>query len=126
MPLFQSVVPEDVHVRYEFDESPTVRAAIWSAGALGEDLTGADVLVMAAAVADKISSGAYASVSEVMRDGLRALLERDAAVEAVAAVVVQQVRHGGKLVVRRVVDHVAARDRSALRAVAAAPSVTVE
>ena len=36
---------------------------------------------MEAAVADKISSGAYASVSEVMRDGLRALLERDAAVE---------------------------------------------
>ena len=36
---------------------------------------------MAAAVADKISSGAYASVSEVMRDGMRALMERDAAVD---------------------------------------------
>ncbi len=36
---------------------------------------------MANAVADKISSGAYASVSEVMRDGLRALMERDAAIE---------------------------------------------
>ncbi|MEM9966215.1 MAG: type II toxin-antitoxin system ParD family antitoxin [Asticcacaulis sp.] len=36
---------------------------------------------MATAVADKISSGAYASVSEVMRDGLRALMERDAAID---------------------------------------------
>lgn len=36
---------------------------------------------MAEAVERKISSGAYASVSEVMRDGVRALLERDAAVE---------------------------------------------
>jgi antitoxin ParD1/3/4 len=36
---------------------------------------------MAEAVEDKIKSGAYASVSEVMRDGVRALLERDAAVE---------------------------------------------
>ncbi|MFT4074230.1 MAG: type II toxin-antitoxin system ParD family antitoxin [Asticcacaulis sp.] len=36
---------------------------------------------MATMVNDKISSGAYASVSEVMRDGLRALMERDAALE---------------------------------------------
>jgi antitoxin ParD1/3/4 len=36
---------------------------------------------MAAAVEAKINSGAYASVSEVMRDGMRALMERDAAVE---------------------------------------------
>ena len=36
---------------------------------------------MAEAVERKIKSGAYASVSEVMRDGVRALLERDAAVE---------------------------------------------
>ncbi len=36
---------------------------------------------MAEAVEDKIKSGSYASVSEVMRDGVRALLERDAAVE---------------------------------------------
>ena len=36
---------------------------------------------MAEAVERKIRSGAYASVSEVMRDGVRALLERDAAVE---------------------------------------------
>ena len=28
MPLFRSVVPKDVSVKYEFDESPTVRAAI--------------------------------------------------------------------------------------------------
>jgi antitoxin ParD1/3/4 len=36
---------------------------------------------MAEAVERKIQSGAYASVSEVMRDGVRALIERDAAVE---------------------------------------------
>jgi putative addiction module CopG family antidote len=36
---------------------------------------------MAEIVEGKIKSGAYASVSEVMRDGVRALLERDAAVE---------------------------------------------
>jgi antitoxin ParD1/3/4 len=38
-------------------------------------------LDMAEIVEGKIKSGAYASVSEVMRDGVRALLERDAAVE---------------------------------------------
>ena len=32
-------------------------------------------------VQEKIASGAYASVSEVMRDGVRALMERDAAIE---------------------------------------------
>jgi len=36
---------------------------------------------MAAVVHDKISSGQYASASEVVRDGLRALMERDAVVE---------------------------------------------
>jgi putative addiction module CopG family antidote len=36
---------------------------------------------MAEAVEDKVRSGHYASVSEVVRDGVRALLERDAAVE---------------------------------------------
>lgn len=36
---------------------------------------------MAELVQKKITSGAYASVSEVMRDGVRALMERDAAVE---------------------------------------------
>ena len=36
---------------------------------------------MAEAVERKIKSGAYASLSEVVRDGVRALLERDAAVE---------------------------------------------
>jgi antitoxin ParD1/3/4 len=36
---------------------------------------------MAEVVERKIQSGAYASVSEVMRDGVRALIERDAAVE---------------------------------------------
>ena len=36
---------------------------------------------MAAVVTDKINSGAYASVSEVLRDGIRALMERDAALE---------------------------------------------
>jgi putative addiction module CopG family antidote len=38
-------------------------------------------LDMAEAVEEKIRSGGYASVSEVVRDGVRALLERDAAVE---------------------------------------------
>jgi putative addiction module CopG family antidote len=38
-------------------------------------------LDIAEAVEGKIKSGVYASVSEVMRDGVRALLERDAAVE---------------------------------------------
>lgn len=36
---------------------------------------------MADVVEGKIKSGAYATVSEVVRDGVRALLERDAAVE---------------------------------------------
>ena len=36
---------------------------------------------MAVAVEEKIKSGVYASVSEVMREGVRALLERDAAIE---------------------------------------------
>jgi antitoxin ParD1/3/4 len=36
---------------------------------------------MAGVVERKIQSGAYASLSEVMRDGVRALIERDAAVE---------------------------------------------
>ncbi len=48
MPLFQSVVPEDVKVRYEFDESPTVRAAIKSVateGLIGAMLTGLMILI---------------------------------------------------------------------------------
>ena len=48
MPLFQSVVPEDVNVRYEFDESPTVRAAIKSVateGLIGALLTGLMILI---------------------------------------------------------------------------------
>jgi putative addiction module CopG family antidote len=36
---------------------------------------------MAEVVASKLKSGNYASVSEVMRDGVRALMDRDAAVE---------------------------------------------
>jgi putative addiction module CopG family antidote len=36
---------------------------------------------MAEVVEKKIKSGMYASASEVMRDGVRALLERDAALE---------------------------------------------
>ena len=38
-------------------------------------------LEMAEAVERKIKSEGYASVSEVMRDGVRALMERDAAVD---------------------------------------------
>ena len=48
MKLFQSVIPEDVSVRYEFDESPTVRAAIKSVateGAIGALLTGLMILI---------------------------------------------------------------------------------
>ena len=48
MPLFNAAVPEDVEVRYEFDESPTVRAAIWSVateGAIGAALTGLMILL---------------------------------------------------------------------------------
>jgi multidrug efflux pump subunit AcrB len=48
MRLFQSVVPEDVNVRYEFDESPTVRAAIKSVateGFIGALLTGLMILI---------------------------------------------------------------------------------
>ena len=48
MPLFRSVVPEDVSVSYEFDESPTVRAAIKSVateGAIGAGLTGLMILL---------------------------------------------------------------------------------
>ena len=44
----RSVVPEDVNVRYEFDESPTVRAAIKSVateGAIGAALTGLMILI---------------------------------------------------------------------------------
>ncbi|SOZ34237.1 ribbon-helix-helix domain-containing protein [Cupriavidus neocaledonicus] len=37
---------------------------------------------MAQAVKDKVRSGEYASESEVIRDGLRALLARDRAVDA--------------------------------------------
>jgi antitoxin ParD1/3/4 len=36
---------------------------------------------MANAVEQKVTSGAYASVSEVLREGVRALIDRDAAVE---------------------------------------------
>jgi antitoxin ParD1/3/4 len=36
---------------------------------------------MAELIERKVASGAYASVSEVVRDGVRALMERDAAVE---------------------------------------------
>ncbi len=48
LPLFQSVVPKDVKVRYEFDESPTVRAAINSVateGAIGATLVGLMILL---------------------------------------------------------------------------------
>ena len=38
-------------------------------------------LEMAEMIEQKVQSGAYASASEVMRDGIRALLDREAAVE---------------------------------------------
>jgi multidrug efflux pump subunit AcrB len=48
LPMFRSVVPEDVQVRYEFDESPTVRTAIKSVateGAVGATLVALMVLL---------------------------------------------------------------------------------
>jgi multidrug efflux pump subunit AcrB len=48
IPEFKSLVPDDVDVRYEFDESPTVRAAIKSVateGAIGAGLTGLMILL---------------------------------------------------------------------------------
>ncbi len=48
MPKFKSLVPPNVDVRYEFDESPTVRAAINSVateGAIGAALTGLMILL---------------------------------------------------------------------------------
>jgi len=48
LPLFRSVVPEDVDVRYEFDESPTVKTAIKSVGTealIGASLTGLMILI---------------------------------------------------------------------------------
>ena len=36
---------------------------------------------MARVVQEKVASGAYASVSEVLRDGVRALMDRDLALE---------------------------------------------
>ena len=48
LPVFRSVVPEDVQVRYEFDESPTVRAAIETVateGAIGATLVGLMILI---------------------------------------------------------------------------------
>src|SRR5262249_54464006 len=48
LPLFQSVLPKNVTVRYEFDESPTVVAAIRSVateGLIGASLTGLMILL---------------------------------------------------------------------------------
>jgi multidrug efflux pump subunit AcrB len=48
LPYFRKVMPEDVQVRYEFDESPTVRAAIKSVateGAIGATLVGLMILL---------------------------------------------------------------------------------
>jgi multidrug efflux pump subunit AcrB len=48
MPRFQSVLPEGVDIRYEFDQSPTVVEAIQSVateGAIGAGLTGLMVLI---------------------------------------------------------------------------------
>src|SRR6516164_7018539 len=48
MPLFRSVVPKDVSVNFEFDESPTVLAAVKSVateGLIGATLTGLMILL---------------------------------------------------------------------------------
>lgn len=44
-------------------------------------LTGTLPLEMAQMVKDKVASGEYASESDVVRDGLRTLADRDAAIE---------------------------------------------
>ena len=48
MPLFEAVLPKDIKISYQFDESPTVRAAIRSVateGAIGAALTGLMILL---------------------------------------------------------------------------------
>ncbi len=48
MPIFKGVLPESVDIRYEFDESPTVVAALSSVateGAIGATLTGLMILL---------------------------------------------------------------------------------
>lgn len=48
LPLFQSVLPQGVDIRYEFDESPTVVEAVRSVaieGAIGATLTGLMILL---------------------------------------------------------------------------------
>lgn len=48
MPLFREAVPEDVTISYEFDESPTVKAAVRSVateGLIGAGLTGLMILL---------------------------------------------------------------------------------
>jgi len=48
MPMFQDAVPKDVKVGFEFDESPTVRAAVESVateGAIGAVLTGLMIML---------------------------------------------------------------------------------
>src|SRR4029079_7006316 len=48
IPSMQAVLPDDIHVRFEFDQSPTVTRAIWSLafeGLLGAGLTGLMVLL---------------------------------------------------------------------------------
>lgn len=48
IPLFQDAVPEDVTISFEFDESPTVRAAVKSVateGLIGASLTGLMILL---------------------------------------------------------------------------------
>jgi antitoxin ParD1/3/4 len=73
---------------------------------------------MASVVEAKINSGAYASVSEVLRDGLRALMERDAALdrwlrtEVVAAYDAHKADPGRAIPVEEVLARIKARRKT--------------
>ena len=69
---------------------------------------------MADALLDKVSAGEYASESEVVREGLRALLARDRAVEAWLPTEVAAAYDAAVAAPSRTVSAKAARDRLAV------------
>lgn len=66
---------------------------------------------MANLIKEKVSAGEYASESEVVRDGIRALLARDRAVDAWLASTVAQTFDATKINPDRGVSAAAVRDR---------------
>ena len=70
---------------------------------------------MAEQVRAKVASGDYASESEVIRDGLRTLLEKDRAVEAWLRDVVVPIYEAHKLEPSRVVSIERVRERLAAK-----------